>query len=221
MAPENSEILSDEAQLALVHTPPIMRGPLRIFFELDQRLGRIVAATSEPMLGQMRLAWWRDTLGKPVEDRPRGDVVLDGIADHLAGREGDLVELVDGWEHLIGSEELVADDARAFMEKRSAALVALFGGDEISDDQTNAIASAAWHWACADFAANVSSQEERDLIVKLGLSRPRSKRALHRTARGVAVLGALGWRSLAHGGRPLLEGRTASLVAARAAIFGR
>ena len=35
-----------------------------------------MARTTEPMLGQMRLAWWRDALGKPVDERPRGDAVL-------------------------------------------------------------------------------------------------------------------------------------------------
>jgi phytoene synthase len=31
------------------------------------------------MLGQMRLAWWREALGKPLADRPRGDEVLDAV----------------------------------------------------------------------------------------------------------------------------------------------
>ena len=46
------------------------------------------------MLGQMRLAWWREALGKPVADRPRGDRVLDAIGQDWAGREAALVAMV-------------------------------------------------------------------------------------------------------------------------------
>ena len=71
------ETLPTEIELALAYTPRDRREAMRVAFELDRRLARIVAATTEPMLGQMRLAWWRDILAKPVDERPRGDVVLD------------------------------------------------------------------------------------------------------------------------------------------------
>ena len=71
--------LPDEAKLALAYTQVPLRDPLRVFFELDLRLGRLVSATTEPMLGQMRLAWWRETLVKDEIDWPNGDHVLDGV----------------------------------------------------------------------------------------------------------------------------------------------
>lgn len=221
MTPTNAEILPDEAQLALAYTPPSMRGPLRIFLELDMRLGRIVAATNEPMLGQMRLAWWRDTLGKPVDDRPQGDVVLDGIGEHWAGRESDLVPLVDGWEQLLSEEPLASTEARLFIEGRKRALMAVYGQRELSGEDWTSYGSAAWRWAVADLAANVSQPGERDMLIELGLANGRPNPRLPKDARGLAVLGALGWRGLKRGGRPLMEGRGASVVALRAAIFGR
>lgn len=212
MTTEISENLPDEVLLALAHTQPELRDALRIFFELDLRLGRIVSATSEPMLGQMRLAWWRDMLGTPVEDRPGGDAVLDGIGEHWAGREAELVPLVDAWEHLLADPPLDDIDAIQFAENRAKALTAPFPRD-VGD-------RAAWHWAMADLAANVSVEEEREMLVSLGMDRPQSPR-LFDNMRGLAVLGALGLRALKRGGRPLMEGRTAALVALRAAIIGR
>ena len=53
------------------------RDPWLAALALDGRIGRMVLGASEPMLGQVRLAWWRDQLGKPIDDRPRGDPLLD------------------------------------------------------------------------------------------------------------------------------------------------
>lgn len=215
MSSEIAEILSPEAELALVHTPAKLRRALRIIFEFDARLARIVAATSEPMLGQMRLAWWRDTLGQDVADRPTGDAVLDGIGQHWRGREAALVKLIDGWEHLLAPPPLGEDDARAFAEGRRAALSAVFEGDG------EAVGSAASRWALADLAAKVSLDEERAMLVRLGLEDARTLPRLPREARGLAVLGSLSKRALDRGGRPLMEGRGAAITAARAAILGR
>jgi phytoene synthase len=217
--PETYQTLTTEAELALAHTEPNRRGALRIFLELDSRLARIVSGTTEPMLGQMRLAWWRDTLGTPANGRPSGDAVLDGIAAHWPGRETALVRLVDGWEHLLTGPPLSELDARGFAEGRRDALIAVYDRGADSADYA-AFAAAAWNWAIADVAANVSDVQERAMLVQLGLGVRQSKMAPKR-ARGLAVLGALGLRALQRGGRPLMEGRGASLVATRAAIFGR
>jgi phytoene synthase len=223
MRPENNENLPVEAHLALAHTKPAFRDPLRIVLELDHRLGRIVAGTSEPMLGQMRLAWWRETLMQEVQDRPGGDAVLDAIGEHWAGREAALVALVDGWEHILAQPPLAEEGARAFATGRCEALLAVFGhaGAAAARERSDALALAAWRWALADLAVKVSLDEERELLVRLGLADRTPGSGISSEARGLAVLGALAFRALKRGGRPLMEGRGASLVAARAAILGR
>ena len=55
----------------------------------------------------------------------------------------------------------------------------------------------------------------------MGLERGGPNTALPVSAKGLAVLGALGLRALKRGGRPLMEGRGAALVALRAAMLGR
>jgi 15-cis-phytoene synthase len=215
----HTETLPPEIELALAYTGPIHRPALRIFFELDLRLARILSATNEPMLGQMRLAWWRETLAKPVNERPNGDAVLDAIGEHWTGREEHLQKLVDAWENLLAEPPLGADDARAFAHARSDAMAGAFA-DQVADCDVSDAKTMGQYWALADLAANVSLKEEREMLVSLALNQSRPTR-LRAPFKGVAVLGALSLRSLEKGGRPLMEGRGASITAIRAAFFGR
>lgn len=192
---------------------------MRVAFELDQRLARIVAQTTEPMLGQMRLAWWRDMLATPVSQRPSGDAVLDGIGDHWAVREAALSELVDSWEVLIVEETLNGGQMKAFAGGRAAPVIALFQSE--NEDEKSRIHGAMGRYAFADLAVGLSDERERDLAIEYGLGRSTPPVRLPKAARGVAVLEALALRALKRGGRPLMEGRGAALVATRAAIFGR
>lgn len=167
MTPPSEENLPPELELTLAHTKAPYRDALRIFFDFDRRLARIVAGTNEPMLGQMRLAWWRETLLKPVKDRPSGDAVLDAVGSSWAGREAALIELVDGWEHLLTESALTQEGASRFAAGRTAAMRAAFEDKGSLWDQCDA-GAAAWHWALADLAVNVSLDEERELLVGMG-----------------------------------------------------
>lgn len=201
--------------LALAHSPAALRGPLRIFFELDARLVRIVAGTREPMLGQMRLAWWRDMLAQEVGARPRGDGVLDGIGVYWLGHEAALAALVDGWEEMLAGE-LTREEAERFGSGRAEPFAALARMAQL--DPASVLAPAR-RWALVDAALHVNDGAERDALLTLAREAAPSPR-LARPLRGLSVLDALARRSLARGGRPLMEGRAAGLVAARAAILG-
>jgi phytoene synthase len=214
--------LPPEVELALAYSGANLRAPLRVLFELDARLGRIVATTTEPVLGQLRLAWWRDTLEQRREQRPVGDAVMDAIGKHCAGREKALAGLVNGWEHLLEEPPLSEQAARLFAQGRCNALLALYAPVAGEGDETSAaLRSAALRWSYADFAARVSREDERALLVRLGLGGGTDRPRLPPAARGLAVLRALGLRALQRGGRPLMEGRGAALIALRAGLFGR
>lgn len=219
MAERDHIDMAEDQRLAIAYTPAPMRAALTSLFAFDRRLGRIVAKTSEPMLGQMRLAWWRDMLGRPAPGRPTGDVVLDALGRHWAGHEGALVAMVDAWEVLLAGENLSEEQIRAFGEGRAAPFGTLRrqGGRAAKDR----VAAAAYHWAIADVAAHASDPAERHALVEQGLSRLRVGGTIEHGLRGLAVLQALALRALKRGGRPLLEGRGAALVALRAGLLGR
>lgn len=215
-----AEILGDAIELALAHTPIAHRRALRLLFEFDARLARIIAGTTEPMLGQVRLAWWRETLAAPIAGRPGGDPVLAGAADYWAGNETSLIALVDGWEHLLTETPLEADEALGFANGRARA----FGGfAELAGCHERSVVAAqdaTRIWAIADACAHVSDETEREMMLELGAQMHRPAR-LPAPLRGIAVLGSLGRRALDAGGRPLMSGRGAAITAARAALFGR
>lgn len=218
MAAEHPEPLPPEAGLALAWSGPKVRAPLSTALQLDRRLARIVSRTTEPMLGQMRLAWWREALNRPPVDRPRGDVVLDAIGRDWAGREAVLVQMVDAWEVLVTAERLENDKIIEFASGRSAFFSALDA--ELSTAAMPRVAAAGLRWASADAACAVSDECERAALVAAGLAaRFEGPRRMPASLRGLAVLEALALRSLQRGGRPMMEGRGAPLAALRAAIF--
>lgn len=192
---------------------------MQAYFALDRRLSRIVSATTEPMLGQMRLAWWRDMLQVAASDRPNGDAVLDGLSETWSGAEGCLVELVNAWEVLIAAERITQAEVLTFAKGRAAPFTALLEEGQRADHRS--ILSAASLWVMADAAARVSKPEELQQFLAAATTHSSEQLRLPRDLRGLAVLAALARRSLKRGGRPLMEGRSAALVAIRAGILGR
>jgi phytoene synthase len=207
--------LPAEAELALAWSAAKVRGPLSTALQLDRRLARIVSRTHEPMLGQMRLAWWREALGKPVAQRPRGDAVLDAIALHWQGREPALVAMVDAWEVLVTANAVGRGEADAFAAGRAAFFAALAADRSVQDR----LAAAGYRWALADAAAGASDPGERAVLIEAGLGVCSPPGRIPGSLRGLAVLEALALRSLRRGGQPLMEGRNAALAVLRGAIF--
>ena len=212
--------LPPEAEVALVWTAPRLRAPLSAAFQFDRRLARIVARTQEPMLGQMRLAWWREALAKPVAERPRGDAVLDALGELLPGREAALIAMVDGWEVLVTAERLGPDEAARFGAGRGALFAAL-APDPSARPLAERLGVAGRRWALADAAAGVSDPQESAALTAAGLEAGSAGGSVRLPSdlRGLAVLEALSLRALRAGGRPLMEGRGAALAIFRAAIF--
>lgn len=206
-------------RVALNYVPAAVRPKIASFFALDRRLAQIVAGSNEPMLGQMRLAWWRDMLQKPNQNRPAGDAVLDGVGVSWSRSSENLLPLVDAWEIFLLAEELTDDAMVNFAVKRASPLCRAI---EFTDEPTgNRIGNLGAVWALADTAAHVSKQEERDLILSLARARIEDLPLHPRVPAPIAVLGALSTRAIARGGRPLMEGRGAAWAALRAGLTGR
>jgi phytoene synthase len=214
------EMLPTAQRLALAYLRPAERAVLEPAFALDFRLSRIVATSSEPILAQMRIAWWRDILGKPVNERPQGDAVLTKLTEHWLGSEPALHRLFDAWEELLLIEELDIESAERIAQGRGAFLAEVMQstGQEFDRKVSAAIAM---HWALADLAAHCSSDEERKLIVAVATSGLAKRVTLPSKLRGIAVLDALARHALKRGGRPLAEGRAGAFVALRAGLLGR
>lgn len=125
-APPTSLTVPPWEQLALTTALPADRPLLSVLLELDRRLGKVVRSSSEPMLGQIRLAWWRDVLGAATP--PKGEPLIAEIQTMRRATDWPLdevlLDMVEGWEALLLSPE--APDAGA--AKRGGGLFRAFAG---------------------------------------------------------------------------------------------
>lgn len=212
--------LPDAQQLAMAYATSASRKPLLILMEFDLRLAEIVRSIREPLLAQMRLAWWRDELAKTPDDRPKGEPLLAAIGDVWRGEETALQELVNGWEELLAEPPLPAAAAENFANGRAAGFAAaarIAGAPECEA----AVTHAAQRWALADLAAKTSDIDEKAEVVVTGLELGDEPVRLPRAMRPLLVLDGLARASLAAGGAPLMQGRRNMLRAIRLGLLGR
>ncbi len=197
-------------RLALGSTPVHLREVFAVALALDTRLARLVSLAREPMLAQLRLAWWRDRLQEPEDVRPRGDPVLDAVSTHWRGIESALQKLVDAWEHLLGDDP-PPDRARALGTGRGAVFAALadYAGAAGSAGQASAHGEV-WAIATVQQEAGVALA---DIVPPLA--------PLPRSLRGLALIGGLSKRAVLRGDGVLLGDRLSPLAAARIALLGR
>lgn len=201
--------LPELARLALASARASDRPLFEIVFALDARLARLVGGTTETMLGQLRLSWWRDQLGGEGAIDRRGEPLLERIDEIWGMDRTPLGQLVDGWE-----EFLLAEDRgwRSVAEGRAAAFVAIAGliGSSSSDEDVD---RAVRCWTFAELGRTQSKYPADEGI--------EHRTKLDRPMRPLAVLEGLARRAL-HGGRKnLMGGRTLPFAAMRLGIFGR
>lgn len=201
-------------RLALAYAPARARTATLALMALDNRLGTIVRQMREPIAAQLRLAWWRDTLARPVPEWPQGEPVLAALREWRD--PSGLADLATGWEALL-SETLTPEMITDFVSGRGRAFAGL--ATELGVEAVDDAEQAARLWAFADLAANISNGEERALVVEYGkgLAMP----PLSASLRPLAILAGLGAAALRKGGAPLLGGPGSALLALRIGLTGR
>ena len=106
--------LPPPANLAVAYTPVAFRPAFTLMLQLDARFADIVRKAREPMIAQIKLAWWRDAFATEPALRPKGEPLLQAL-----GAYGDVIsslalqDLVSAWELLLGEDEWAAQDVEA------------------------------------------------------------------------------------------------------------
>jgi len=196
---EHPQRLDPALAVALAWQPRSTRPALAALFNLDRRLSAAIAQANEPMLAQMRLAWWRDRLGEPAAAGPKGEPLLAAIGEHWGQRVADLTPLIDGWERW-----LLEESAQGLGEGRGQALAGLARLAGAPQDSASAIAAGS-NWT----AAQTGQGDE-----PIGQPGKFSK-----ALRGIAVLDGLARRAIASG-EPMMHGRASAIAAIRLGMFG-
>src|SRR3546814_3968009 len=96
----NRQVIADlvaagdpERWLAATYARRQARPGLAALFALDISLGRLVASTNEPMIGAIRIAWWREALEKLHQPPLPGEPVLQALAHEVTRSEEHTSEL--------------------------------------------------------------------------------------------------------------------------------
>ena len=201
-------------RLALSYAPLSSRAQTLALLAFDNRLAAILRQGGEPVIAQIKLAWWRDRLRENPDIWPAGEPLLHAL-QHWPGGPGVLIPLVDGWEGLLAAE-LSAQEIDEFAKGRAAAWAAL-----APPENAPAVISAARGWALADLAFNLGQAEEAATVRELARSETRDGGRLPRRLRSLAVLHGLARRALRRESAELLDGPGAGFVALRIGLFGR
>ncbi len=111
--------LSAPQRLAIAHASKVPGASLHWLLRFDLRLQGILQRAKEPMISQMRFAWWRDVLAKMPAQRPSGEPLL----AELAGLELDPANaaqmLVDSWELMVGKPDAAEREKSAAMRSEA------------------------------------------------------------------------------------------------------
>ena len=204
--------------IVTAHLAPEVRRRWLKFLRLDNELSSILAKASEPITAQLRLAWWRDELGKPAAERTQSVPLLDDLGASFHSEISKLSDLVDGYEAFALNEVYEGSSGvYAVSSGRKAALIAVCGMSNAAPE-TSGLEAVASSWTFAEYLrsdAHVSVHDEARSIA----DRPRP--TFPRSLRGLAILDRLACRSIRRGGGPLMTTRGDAAAAMRIGLLGR
>jgi 15-cis-phytoene synthase len=148
--------IDPERGLILAYAPVRGRAALAALLMLDDALATLLRTTREPVIGQIRLAWWREALEKLDTAPPPAEPVLQAVA--ASGLKGSaLTPIVHGWEVLIEAEQLDTAALRRFGEGRGM-VFALAGA--AMGAEGDPLVEAGQGWALADLARHLEPEDE-------------------------------------------------------------
>ena len=212
----DTSILPAGQQLALAYAGQ-GRAVIGAGLLLDTRLGMSLRGASEPIVAQLKLAWWRDRFAEDPAAWPTGEPLLGALQGWRTSLNG-LGSLIDGWE-VLTSERLDTEAVTRFWRGRME-LWRIMAAELGTAYRAQALEDAVRFWALGDLAAHVRDDAERATIK--AMARPASPLpALPRRLRPLLVLSALGRRGLVRGGAPLVDGIGTLPLALRVGIIGR
>jgi 15-cis-phytoene synthase len=198
-----------DRRLALNYVGASRRAALSALWALDEKLERIIASTTQPLVGQMRLTWWHNALCALDTAPPPAEPLLMAIYAEMVplGITGaQLAALVEGWEILLETP-VDAEGLTRHADARGGYLFTLSQRVSGGDDA----AAVGRSWALAGFARHCATRELAALALSLAAPVP----ALAGLAKPLRILGSLTRHDVRHGA-PLYRPRWTILRAALA-----
>ncbi len=165
--------LDPERRLALSYVAALRRPALETLWRLDVTMGSVLATGREPLISQIRLAWWRESLDKLDRERAPAEPTLEAVAAHLipAGIGGaELAAMEEGWTALLPAEPLRSEDLQLHAEARGGRLFALSA--RLLGGEVPGLTEAGGAWALVDLARRSGRDEEARAALDAARGRP-------------------------------------------------
>lgn len=207
------------SRLALAYAPKAARAQTLALLALDARLAHLLRHSREPMMAQLRLAWWRESLGQSATNWPSGEPLLALLSSWHDKHQG-LTALVDGWEAMTGPAPLPPTALEAMAQGRADAFVALAEALGRGHER-EAVGRLARSWALSDLAMRLGHASERDAVREMALADRVKGVRVSRALRPLLVLHGLAARRLDRGEEAAATSPAAVLKAMRLGLMGR
>jgi len=116
--------LDPDRKLALAYVPAAARSAVEALWRLDAAFAGILATGSQPLISQMRLAWWREALERLDRAPPPAEPVLQALAAHVLPKVSgvELAAMEEGWLMLLADEALTPDELARYAALRGGLL---------------------------------------------------------------------------------------------------
>ena len=121
--------LPPPTRLAIAYAPSDVRSAFALLLQIDNRFAEILRNAREPMIAQIKMAWWREAFASPAEARPKGEPLLQALNEvgeyiPLSALEA----LAAAWEHLLGRERFNQELVDVHAELRAEAIFLTYAG---------------------------------------------------------------------------------------------
>lgn len=149
-------LVDPERELALSYAPREAREHLRALWLVDERFGAIVAGTTDPIIGEMRLLWWREALATAAQE-DRAEPLLERVKATLSATGSDggtWGAMAEGW-HALVQEPLGEAELNRFAAERGGRLFTL-SAELLAGDAPDRSDREGRAWALADLAHRIS-----------------------------------------------------------------
>ena len=175
-----------DRDLVRLYWPVDLRPAFDALFAIDDALGEVVASSTQPALGAIRLAWWRDALERLDSSAPPPEPRLQAAAAELLTRGvsgASLARIAGGWAALFDEVR----DAEAIAARGEALFAA---GARLLGSNDAQVTEAGRYFALADVARRGLAPPLAVAIRPLRIARP---------LRPLTAFARLAVRDLRHG----------------------
>jgi phytoene synthase len=195
--------LDRDRVLALSYVNARVRPGLEALWSLDAALAAVLSSGRDPLLSQIKLAWWRDALEALDNAPPPAEPALEAVARHalpfgISGAE--LAGMERGWTQLLTPDPLTPEELATYASARGGLLFTLSA--RLLGGSCENVEAGGEAWALIDLARHSGSEVDAEAAIAAARSRPLGRWPSR--LRPLGMLAALAQRD-AEPGRPRWE----------------